>query len=224
MKKNNIISDWLDEHGDPEIEKKVDMELMNILRERLKKEHTQELKDYIYKLQEQYQKEDVIMNEVRPFIVYLDIDGVLVSYLKLRDFDDDGKHSFVPKAVETLNTIISMFNAHICVVSTWGRSYRDRPDEFKDFLISRGIIVNGLTIGDCDDRAGYVLKMKSDGYRRFLVIDDESLEYYKRVDEIGYNRILYSNPWRCLDDYDLVGISRNFHRLNGSEYPEKLIN
>jgi len=163
-------------------------------------------------------------SDEKPFIVYLDIDGVLVSYLKLRDFDEDGRHSFVPKAVETLNSIISMFNAHICVVSTWGRSYRDKPDEFKDFLISRGIIVNGLTIGDCDDRAGYVLKMKSEGYRRFLIIDDEVLEYYKRVDEIGYNRILFSNPWRCLDDFDLVGVSRNFNRINGNEYPEKLIN
>ncbi len=162
----------------------------------------------------------------KPFIIYLDIDGVLVSYLKLRDFDDDGHHSFVPKAVETLNSIISMFDAHICVVSTWGRSYRysDKINEFKDFLISRGIIVNGLTIGDCDDRAGYVLKMKLEGYRRFLIIDDEALEYYKRGDEIGYNRILYSNPWRCLDEFDLVGVSRNFNRINGNEYPEILIN
>jgi hypothetical protein len=222
MKKNNIISDWLDKHGDPEIDKQVEIELMNIMRRQLKTEHTQELKDYFDELQEKYKNED--MNDEKPFIVYLDIDGVLVSYLKLRDFDDDGKHSFVPKAVETLNSIISMFNAHICVVSTWGRSYKDRPDEFKEFLISRGIIVNGLTIGDCDDRAGYVLKMKSEGYRRFLVIDDESLEYYKRGDEIGYNRILYSNSWRCLDEYDLVGVSRNFNRINGSEYPEKLIN
>lgn len=222
MKKNNIISDWLDEHGDPEIEKRVEERLLAITRDRLKKEHTQELKDYFNKLQEYYKKED--MNDEKPFIVYLDIDGVLVSYLKLRDFDDDDKHSFVPKAVETLNSIISMFDAHICVVSTWGRSYRDRPDEFKDFLISRGIIVNGLTIGDCDDRAGYVLNMKSEGYRRFLIIDDEVLEYYKRVTEIGYNRILYSNSWRCLDEYDLVGVSRNFNRINGDEYPEKLIN
>jgi hypothetical protein len=224
MKKNNIISDWLDKYGDPEIEKRVEERLLAIERDRLKKEHTQELKDYINDLQEKYLKEDVIMNEEKPFIVYLDIDGVLVSYLKLRDFDDDGRHSFVPKAVETLNSIISMFDAHICVVSTWGRSYRDKPDEFKDFLISRGIIVNGLTIGDCDDRAGYVLKMKSEGYRRFLIIDDEVLEYYKRVSEIGYNRILYSNSWRCLDEYDLVGVSRNFNRINGDEYPEKLIN
>ena len=163
------------------------------------------------------------ISEDHPFIIYLDIDGVLVSYLKLKDYDDDGRHSFIPKAVETLNSIISMFEAHICVVSTWGRSYIDRPNEFKDFLISRGIIVNGLTIGDCDDRVGYVLKMKLEGYRRFLIIDDEVLEYYERVSEIGYNRILNSNSWRCLDEYDLVGVSRNFNRLNSLEYPEKLI-
>jgi hypothetical protein len=56
--------------------------------------------------------------------------------------------------------------------------------------------------------------MKEIGYTRFLIIDDEALEYYKRVDEIGYNRILYSNSWRCLDEYDLVGVTRNFERLN----------
>jgi hypothetical protein len=58
MKKNNIISDWLDKHGDPEIEKKVDMELMSILREQLKKEHTQELQDYFNELQEKYKNDD----------------------------------------------------------------------------------------------------------------------------------------------------------------------
>jgi hypothetical protein len=134
--------------------------------------------------------------------------------------DPDGRHSFIPKAVETLNTIITMFDADICVVSTWGRKYVDEdPTEFKNFLISRGIIVNNLTIGDIDNRAGYVIKRKSEGYTKFLVIDDESLEYYKRVDEIGYNRILASNSWRCLDEYDLEGICLNYKRLI-SEYPD----
>lgn len=160
----------------------------------------------------------------KPFTIYLDIDGVLVSYLKLKERDADGKHSFVPEAVETLNSIISMFDAHICIVSTWGRSFWNGTkdgDEFRDFLISRGIIVNGLTFGDPDDRAGYVIKRKLEGYTNFLIIDDESLEYYKRVDEIGFNRILSSNSWRCLDEYDLVGVSRNYERLI-SEYPNEL--
>jgi hypothetical protein len=114
-----------------------------------------------------------------------------------------------------------MFDAHICIVSTWGRSYwngSNDGEEFKDFLISRGIIVNGLTFGDPDDRAGFVIKRKSEGYTKFLIIDDESLEYYKRESEIGFNRILASNSWRCLDDYDLVGVSRNYERLI-SDYP-----
>lgn len=160
----------------------------------------------------------------KPFTIYLDIDGVLVSYLKLKERDTDGKHSFVPEAVETLNSIISMFSAHICIVSTWGRPYWNGDkdvQEFKDFLINRGIIVNGLTFGDPDDRAGYVIKNKSEGHTNFLIIDDESLEYYKRVDEIGFNRILFSNPWRCLDEYDLVGVSRNYERLI-SNYPNEL--
>jgi hypothetical protein len=159
----------------------------------------------------------------KPFIIYLDIDGVLVSYLKLKDRDADGRHSFISEAVKTLNSIISMFNADICVVSTWGRPYWNGSKdgkEFKDFLISRGIIVNDLTFGDPDDRAGYVIKRKSEGYTRFLIVDDESLEYYKRVDDIGFNRILSSNSWRCLDEYDLVGVSRNYERLI-SEYPNE---
>ncbi len=148
----------------------------------------------------------------KPFIIYLDIDGVLVSYLKLKDRDEDGKHSFVPESVDVLNSIISMFDADLCIVSTWGRG-KD-PDEFKRFLISRGIIVNNLTIGDCDDRAEYVIKMREKGYVRYIIIDDEAMEYYKRGDEIGYNRILCSNSWRCLDEYDLIGVSRNYKRLN----------
>ena len=159
----------------------------------------------------------------KSFVIYLDIDGVLVSYLKLKDRDPDGKHSFIPESVGVLNSIISMFDADICVVSTWGRSYWNGSkdvNEFKDFLVSRGIIVNGLSFGDPDDRAGYVIKRKSEGYTKFLIIDDESLEYYKKESEIGFNRILSTNSWRCLDEYDLVGVSRNFNRLN-SNYPDK---
>jgi hypothetical protein len=159
---------------------------------------------------------------MKKFIIYLDIDGVLVSYLKLKDRDPDGKNSFVTKAVETLNSIITMFDADICVISTWGRCYwngNKDSDDFKKFLINRGIIVNELTFGDPDNRADFVIKKKKEGFTKFLIIDDESLEYYKRVDEIGFNRILSSNSWRCLDEYDLVGVSRNYERLI-SDYPD----
>jgi hypothetical protein len=158
----------------------------------------------------------------KPFVIYLDIDGVLVSYLKLMDRDTDGKHSFIPEAVETLNSIITMFDAHLCIVSTWGRAYIDEDiTEFKEFLINRGIIVNGLEIGDPDWRSEFVIKRKLEGWTKFLIIDDESLEYYKKVDDIGFNRILATNSFRCLDSYDLVTVSRNYNRLI-SDYPSNI--
>ena len=58
MKKNNIISDWLDKHGDPEIEKRVEERLFVITRDLLKKEYTPELKTLFNELQEKYKKED----------------------------------------------------------------------------------------------------------------------------------------------------------------------
>lgn len=161
----------------------------------------------------------------KSFTIYLDIDGVLVSYLKLKDRDPDGKHSFVPKSVEVLNAIITMFDANLCIVSTWGRPYWNgtkNGEEFKDFLISRGVIVNELTFGDPDDRAGYVIKRKMEGYRKFLIIDDESVEYYNKMSDIGYNRILCPNSWRCLDDFDLIGVTRNINRLL-SDYPDDIL-
>lgn len=80
----------------------------------------------------------------KPFLIYFDIDGVLVLYLKLKDRHEDGKHLFVSEAVNVLNTIITMFDADLCIVSTWGRG-KD-PNEFKKFLISRGIMVNNFPL------------------------------------------------------------------------------
>ena len=56
-------------------------------------------------------------NMVKPVIIYLDIDGVLVSYLHLLDRDPvDGKHKFIPEAVVALNNIIDLWNMTSSVV------------------------------------------------------------------------------------------------------------
>ena len=164
-------------------------------------------------------------NMVKPFIIYLDIDGVLVSYLKLKDRDlSDNRHLFVKEAVDALNAIIQHFDAHICIVSTWGRAFTNQKadlDEFTAILTRRGIIVNGLSIGDCDDRAGFILRQKQEGYTRFIVIDDEALEYQQRYIEIGYNRIIQTNPYRGLDMYDYKWIKFNESRILDENYPLK---
>lgn len=162
----------------------------------------------------------------KPFIIYLDIDGVLVSYMRLKDFNEiDRKHNFITEAVDALNAIITIFDAHICIVSTWGRKYFNSDidtTEFKEMLERRGVIVNGLTFGDPDDRAGFVLKQKDLGYDQFLIIDDEALMYYKRENEIGYNRIIGTNPYRGLDLYDFQWIAFNKERLL-SDYPKNML-
>lgn len=165
---------------------------------------------------------------MKKFIIYLDIDGPLVSFLNLKQRDViDGKHIFTRSSVETLNKIIELFDADICIISTWGRKYHksnnktvsgDDVKEFKDFLIGRGIKVNSLSIGDCDHRAEYILERKVEGYDRYLIIDDECYEYYKRLGEIPYNRILKVNSWRTLDNNDYIYCLRNTSRLNSKEY------
>ena len=47
MKKNNIISDWLDKFGDPEIDKKVEMELEKINKERYNQIIDEGYKNYV---------------------------------------------------------------------------------------------------------------------------------------------------------------------------------
>jgi len=161
------------------------------------------------------------------FIIYLEIDGVLVSMLNLKQRDvTDGKHIFTRLSVESLNNIINLFDVEICIISTWGRKYKgvseSEIEEFKDFFKNRGIIVNNLTIGDCDKRAEYVISQRDKGYDRYLIIDVECHEYYDRLgrgkDEIPYNRIINVNSWRGLDNNDFISVLRNFNRLNSNEY------
>lgn len=150
-------------------------------------------------------------------MIYLDIDGVILSYLQLKRRDPvDHKPAFKASSVKILNKIISLFGADLCVVSTWARG--KNPADLSLFLRSRGLVFNDLTIGDIDKRANYVLAQKESGYKRFLVIDDETHEYYARMDEIGYNRILKVNSYRGLDGYDLVEVERNFTRLMDLTY------
>jgi hypothetical protein len=152
---------------------------------------------------------------MKPFVVYLDIDGVLVSYLHLKDRHPDGKTAFGSESVDALNAIIQMVggstDVEICVVSTWARG--KSGEEMGELLRSRGLHVSNVTSGEIDDRAGYVIGRIQEGYDRYLIIDDESCEYYRRLDSISYNHILSTNSYRGLDQYDVVQVSRNLSRL-----------
>lgn len=149
------------------------------------------------------------------FIIFLDIDGVICSYSKnihvskgINEYSEiDGKHNFLPSAVEALNKLIVNYNAHLCMISSWNSDFGDEK-QYTDFLICRGInVINGLSFGDKDDRSNYITTYISDNdIKDYLIIDDEAHQYYKmcfKTDRIEYKRIIKPNMDRCLDMYDV---------------------
>ncbi len=147
------------------------------------------------------------------FIIFLDIDGVLVSYDDFKDYHEDGDHKFKQSAVESLNKIIDHYKADLCMISSWNVHY-DNEKQYKDFLISRGIHVNELTIGQHCNRVEFIEKyVKDNNIEHYLIIDDESHKYFKNCMITGfpeYKRILQPNRYRCLDDFDFKHVTKNW--------------
>jgi hypothetical protein len=142
------------------------------------------------------------------FIIFLDVDGVLVSWLHFHDRDEKGEVKFNPIAVSALNAIIKYYDADLCMISSWNTKFPDAKS-YKDFMLSRGIKVNDLTIGDHEYRPEYIVNMINDGLTKYLIIDDESYLYHK-TKEIEYKRILTPNRYRCLDEYDGYQVTKNY--------------
>lgn len=156
------------------------------------------------------------------FVIYLDIDGVLVSYLDLKEYHEDGHHAFKPQAVETLNNLISLLDADICIISAWISFYKT-DEEWTTFLNSRGIIVDRVYRGDSYDRPKFILEEEAKGITEYLIIDDEAFNYYQNMPEIAYARILRTNSYRCLDEYDFFQVLKSITRLKNMSDDEKQI-
>ena len=112
-------------------------------------------------------------------IIFIDVDGVLVSYSDLNIKDKDGDNIFKPQAVESLNKIIGFYNADLCMISSWNTKFRNEQ-QYADFLRSRGLIFNKLYISDHNNRIqgikDLLLELEEDKY---LIIDDEAYKYYE---------------------------------------------
>lgn len=145
------------------------------------------------------------------FIIFLDIDGVLVSYDNLKERNSkDGKQVFVQEAVDALNTIINYYNASLCMISGWNANFQGNCERYTDFLKGRGIIVNNLTVGDRINRYKFVEDcIKQYPNLKYLIIDDEYFGYYDSG-VIPHKRILGTNMYRCLDRYDAKWATYNF--------------
>ncbi len=98
------------------------------------------------------------------------------------------------------------------MISGWNLSC-STEQQYKDFLVGRGIKVNDLTFGDKDHRSEFILTQVKAGLKYYLIIDDEAFQYYDSMPQIEYKRILQPNRYRCLDKYDFKHVTFNW-KLN----------
>ena len=137
-------------------------------------------------------------------VIFLDIDGVLVSYLYLKDRHLDGYHKFVDSAVSALNVLLNVTNADICISSTWrkGKSI----ELLQSIFDNRN--VNGKIIGKTPDFGGRgeeILNWYNNqtDYNNYIIIDDEWCDIEPYI-KYNYKKEIRTNPFRCLDLYDIV--------------------
>lgn len=135
-------------------------------------------------------------------IIFLDIDGVLTSYLDMHWIDDKGPR-FVESAVYALNKLIEFTNSDICISSAWRKG--KNIEMLQDIMDSRG--VNCKVIGktnSLDTRGNEILKWLDDNpeYEEYIIIDDEMSDIINTIPYYWKTHIC-TNPYRCLDIYDI---------------------
>lgn len=142
-------------------------------------------------------------------IIFLDIDGVLASYVDMMRIDRNGP-GFIKHAVDTLNKLISHTNAHVCISSAW-RVGRD-IEKLQSILDDRGVKckVVGKT-GNYGARGQEILDWFNDHpeYTEFIIIDDEMVDITPII-PYHWKTHIYTNPYRCLDIYDIGKITRKY--------------
>lgn len=143
-------------------------------------------------------------------IIFLDIDGVLASYLNMRRIDKNGP-SFIKGAVESLNILIELSGADVCISSAWrvGKS----TAQLQEILNARGVkcnVVGKTKPSTGNSSRGDEIKDWLDShteYNEYIIIDDEMTDI---IGTIPYNwkTHIVTNPYRCLDMYDVARLYR----------------
>lgn len=142
-------------------------------------------------------------------IVFLDIDGVLCSWLNMSKRDKDGHRPFRKDAIKYLNEIVRMLDAKIVISSTWRKTRT--IEDFKELFDNRGILgeVIGLTDELDTGRASEIQKwIDENDVDYFLIIDDDT----RGIEEHFKNSInvMRTNLYRCIDKYDYLYAKRAF--------------
>lgn len=144
-------------------------------------------------------------------IIFLDIDGVLASYLKMKWIDEKGP-AFVDYSVNALNKLIEKTNSDICISSSWriGRTI----DELQNILEKRGVKCN--IVGTTDrfgDRGEEILKWLDENkqYTDYIIIDDEMSDIIEHI-PFSWKTHIRPNMFQCLTIYDIANFDSSFRQ------------
>lgn len=148
-------------------------------------------------------------------IIFLDIDGVLVSYARLKDRHPiDGEHDFVHESVEALNHLIKELDADIVISSSWriGKSI-EMLQEILDLRGVKGKVVGKTrySFSQIDGGRGQEIRewMEENGMpETFLIIDDEVSDIRNH-----FRNWWKTDPRRCLRLIEVKPILRRINRL-----------
>jgi hypothetical protein len=145
---------------------------------------------------------------MKKHVIFLDIDGVLVSYADLKLIDEYGQQ-FVPSAVDALNKLIECLDSDVCISSSW--RVGSSVEELQHIMDIRGVKckIVGMT-PHFGERGLEILAWleKHPEYEKFLVIDDEHSDI---IPHIGFHwkKMIKTNCYRCLDLYDIAMFDRD---------------
>ena len=147
-------------------------------------------------------------------IVFLDIDGVLASWLKMGVNRDEFGIPFEQAAIEALNEITNHIDGKIVISSTWRETRK--LETFQKFFKERGIEaeVVGMTPELDTGRADEIQKWIDENEVEYFVIIDDNTRGIEEHFKENMN-VLRTNLYRCLDHYDYLYVKRGFKLHKG---------
>jgi len=148
-------------------------------------------------------------------VVFLDIDGVLASYLDLKLRCEKWRRTvFRDYSVSALNSITSFMDAKIVLSSSWRMDFPEL-ENFRIFAKERGIEaeVIGYTPFKVGDRRSEIIEWleEHEDVDEYLIIDDETVSILKDDDFNRYENVLTTNRYRCLDEFDAIEVMKHYN-------------
>jgi hypothetical protein len=153
----------------------------------------------------------------RNSIIFLDIDGVLASYLQMKRIDPEGP-AFIDYAVEAFNKLVDKTNSDVCISSSWriGRTIEDLQETLNVRNVKCTVVGKTDRFGD---RGEEILKWLKENpqYTEYIIIDDEMSDIEKHI-PYYFKTHIKTNMFQCLTIYDIAKCRSDFFRSDAEKH------